>query len=672
MISQQLSKGTREVRSSRSLVLLPKMEQRLSDFVCETVRLSPLWEAGRGKYNLDDNPFWRDILDAMMDPQVREITVMKSTRVGGTLLLISALLGLSELDPAPAMMVTPDEPSKIELRDRTYDTAMESRFYAHRIPPERLRNNRVVDLGTCHVFLAQAGSAQSLRGRTCRRVFRSETDVYPAAIRGGGDPIQASGERVKRSFYSLIYSESSPASDMSTISRLHGQGNQMIWQCPCPHCGLFQELRFFVFREGPYAGKGGVVGYLDKHGNIRTVDEARARGHYICLNGCRVDNDKKRWMVKNGVWVPKGCRVDGSSGKVVGAPEKSRRHISCHLWSVHVPRINFAELAGAYADHYQQNKQREWFQNWLGRRYRSGAKPPRWDILGRRHEGYHERGQIPVGVWFLTAGVDVQMHGVYWTVVGWGHMSRCWLIDWGYCRRYFGSSDELDDDAVEDLTFRNVASDLKQLNTAILSRNFSTFAGKKTPFGNTEMKVLSVGIDAQYRKNAVHRYVVQSGDKRIRAVRGDHQVLSKDRWRKSIVEKDRTGQAYSQTREVWGISTDHYKTDIFDRFSSEPASEQSISFPLGMSRMGQDWLRQVCNERQSEVTDTKTGKKKLMWVEESNRLGSHYLDDMVYAAFCADHRLDRLGLTWDSNTWRNRRTVQQPQQQIVRTYQKTV
>ena len=294
-------------------VVRPQQMRRLSDFVCDTVRLSPYWEAGRGRYNLDDNPFWRDILDAMMDPTVRKITVMKSTRVGGTLLLISALLGLSELDPAPAMMVTPDEPSKIELRNRTYDTALESRFYTDRIPPERRWNNRLVDLGTCHVFLAQAGSAQSLRGRTCRRVFRSEVDVYPAAIRGGGDPLLASEERVKRSFYSLIYSESSPDSDHSAIAELHADGNQMTWQCPCPRCGRFQELRFFTYRDGEFAGKGGVVGHYDEHGQIRMPDDARAAAHYVCLSGCRIENDKKHWMVVNGVWVPKGCKVNNQN-----------------------------------------------------------------------------------------------------------------------------------------------------------------------------------------------------------------------------------------------------------------------------------------------------------------------------------------------------------------------
>lgn len=648
----------------------PRKERRLSEFVCETVRLSPYWEADRGKYNLTDNPFWRDILDAMQDPEVREISVLKSTRVGGTLLLIAAMLGLSELDPGPAMIVTPDEPSKIELRDRTYDTAMESPLYAGRIPPKRSRNNRVVDLGTCHAFLAQAGSAQSLRGRTCRRVFRSEIDVYPTAVRGGGDPLQASAERVKRSFYSLIYSESSPDADNSRIAKLHALGNQMVWYCPCPHCGAHQELRFFTYRDGPHEGRGGVIGYKDEHDNIVAADEARAKAYYCCINGCRIENDKKNWMVRNGIWVPKGCGVDDKTKKLTGSPERSRRHISCHLWSIHVPRMNFSELAGAYVEHYRKNDHREWFQNWLGRRYRSGKKPPRWDILGRRHEGYHERGVIPAGVWFLTAGIDVQMHGCYWSIFGWGHMSRCWLIDWGYLRRYLGSTDELDDDHVEDLLFQNVASDLRQLDTAVFNRRFPTFGGHKTPFGNSDMRMLAAGVDAQYRKNAVHRYIYQLGDPRVRAVRGDHQILTKDRWRKSIVDKDRQGRAYTQEREVWGVQVGHYKTDIYDRFQGEPAGEQSVTFPRGMVRIGQDWLRQATNERQSEVEDPKTGKKKTIWVEESNRIGSHYLDGFVYAAFSADIELDRLGLTWDMNSWLKRDEIQQPEQRVARAYQR--
>lgn len=643
--------------------------QRLSEYCAQTVKLSPFWEASRGAYDLDENPFWADILDAMLDPDVREISVLKGTRVGGTLAGIAALLALSDLDPAPAMVVTPDEPSGIELRDRLYDTAAASEGYRDRVPHQRLWNTRAIDLQANIIFMAWAGSAQRLRGRTCRRVFFHEIDVYPPAIRGGGDAIRAGAQRVQRSFYSLLYYESSPDGEASRIYRLFKKGNQMKWWCPCPHCGHYQELRFFPFKEGEFAGRGGVGGIRDDDGNLLSKADAMEKAHYICLNGCRIENHEKTPMIKQGVWVPEGCAVDDATGEVTGTSKHGRRHISVHLWAMHVPSINFSTLAESYIDHYVENDMKEFFQNWLGLRYRTGRLPPRWDQVGRRLENYHKRGELPVGCYFLTAGVDVQLHGCYWSVWAWGHMSKCWLIDWGYNRRFISDTDTLMDDQIEDLSFPNISSDLTQLRAAVLGRRFPTFGKKPTPFrdtkGNqlTSMKIKGVAVDSKYRKNSVHRFVQQTADPRIIAVQGDDAVKPKDRFRRSVIEKTRDGRTLDQARTYWGVSTTYFKSEIYDRLALEPTAEQAILFPQAISTRGQDFLRQLMNETQVEEG------KKLLWKEQNNKLGSHYLDTFVYAYARAEILLASLGITWDSNSWRNTSAPPEQEQQVAREYQ---
>ena len=647
------------------------MEHRLSDYCERTVRLSPDHEASRGSYDLTENPFWREILDAMWDREVREITVLKSTRVGGTLALIAAILGLTDLDPGPSMIVTPDETSGIELRDRLYDTALESRTYRDRVPHPRFWNARAIDLQSNNIYLAWAGSAQRLRGRTCRRVFFSEIDVYPPAIRGGGDPIRAGSERVKRSFYSLRYYESSPDGEDSRIYQLYQQGNQMRWFCPCPVCNHFQELRFFPYRTGKLAGKGGVVGHTDENGNLRSVDEAMQNAHYVCEKGCRIDNHQKNEMVCNGVWVPKGCKVSPKTHKVIGKPAKSRRHVSCHLWTIHVPTINFSTLAAGYVDHYVQNDLREFKQNWLGLRWTSARRTEDWHKLGLRlsKNSYHQRGEVPLNAWMLTAGVDVQLDGCYWAVYAWGHMGRCWIIDWGYNRRYLSDVDQLDDENIEDLTYPNVSSDLSQLKQSLLTRRFRMFGGQKSTWGKTDMRLLGVGIDCNYRKNSVHRFVAQIEDARVVAVRGDEHVKPKDRFRKTTVDKTSDGRFYDQAREIYGISTSHYKTDIYDRLKLDASAEQAITFPMDMTTKGADYLRQLMNEELAEKVSPSTNKKTLQFREKNNRLGSHYLDTFVYAYARIEMRLHDLGMTWDSNTWRRNRAVPKPPNLAVREYQ---
>lgn len=587
----------------------------------------------------------------MADPEVRHISVLKSTRVGGTLAMVAAWLGLSETDPGPGMIATPDDTSLTEIRDRIYDTAEESATYRHRVPPPRRRHMRHVDLGTMRIFLGNAGSTQSLRGRTCRRVSRHEIDVWPKSLRGGGDPLAASADRVKSLFYSLLYDESSPDGEDSQIYAQWLEGDQRTWQCKCPRCGLYQEFRFFVFDSGPHVGRGGVVGWKDENGNHRSKEDARRDAHYLCLNGCRIDNHEKQDMIGTGVWCPKGQTV--VDGRLVGTPEKDTRHKSYHLWSVHVPTISFSDLAVAYLEHYNTNKIKEWFQNWLGLRYRTGRKMPQWRQLGKKFETPYPRAIIPPHAWFLTAGVDVQLHGIYWTVWAWGHMARSWLIDWGYLRRFIGSGDAYTDDRDEDCSLPSTASDLNQLDHAVLYRNFEVLGRVANPLGHTTLKPTRVGIDSNYRKNAVYRYILNSTSNRLRAVRGDNKMTGRDRFRKTIVEKNRSGKKYPQKREQWQINTISYKHEIVDKYQLDRDAPGAILFPEGICGIGQDVLRQMLNERPAEELD-RDNRKKIVFKVEDEKLGSHYLDTRVYAEAMAEMLLDELGLTWDTTTWQSR------------------
>lgn len=631
-----------------------KHDVRLSELVEAHVRLSPTWEANRGKYDLTQNPFWRDILDAMTDPEVRQISICKSTRVGGTLLLIAAMLGISEVAPGPAMVVTPDEPSCIELRDRIYDTARESARFRHRVPPQKFWNTRSIDLLSMRCYMAWAGSAQRLRGRTCQRVFRSEIDVYPRAVRGGGDPLKASAERVKRSFYSLVYSESSPDGDNSAIYKLWSQGNQMRWYCPCPHCGKYQELRFFTYKAGERAGCGGIGGYRrsdsDATDAFLPLSDAMANAHYICINGCRIDNDHKVPMVSQGVWVPKGCDVT-SDGIVTGTPERSRRHISAHLWSIHVPTLTFASIVEGYINHYNENMLREFWQNWLGLRYRTGRRVLPYEELGRRFAGTHSRGQVPSECWFLTAGVDVQLHGVYYVVWAWADASRMFLVDWGYIKRFAGGDDESFED-VTDLSHGEIATDIDQIHRAVLNRKFRTVDNSPNPIGLTDIAVKLCCIDSNYRKNAVHRYLYQRRSERLRAVRGDHGVKPKDRFRQGTVDKSRDGETYEQERKYWAVASAHYKEDIFSRyqFAEIPVAGPAIVWPKEILAEGNHFLRQMANDRPTEAT-LPDGSSKVVWTMDNNKLGRDYFHATAYAFAAAEMILQELKLTWDSAQW---------------------
>ncbi len=137
------------MRAVGAAVWRPREEVSMSAWCAENVRLSPELEATSGNFNLEDNPFWADIIDVFLDPFVRQISVKKSTQIGGTLTLIAVAWALSEFDPAPMMIVGPDEVYCNELKERIYANGEESPKLRSRVPPERLRNSRHVDFSTC-------------------------------------------------------------------------------------------------------------------------------------------------------------------------------------------------------------------------------------------------------------------------------------------------------------------------------------------------------------------------------------------------------------------------------------------------------------------------------------------------------------------------------------------
>lgn len=635
------------MRTVGAATWMPRDDMRMSEW-CETyVRLSPDTEASSGRYDLEENPFWREIIDAFQDPFVRQISVKKSTQVGGTITLIVVAWALSEFDPAPSMVVGPDELYCNELKDRVYANGEESPKIRGRVPPERLRNSRHIDFGTCRSYLAWAGSAQRLRGRPCKRVFRSEIDVYPKNPPKGGDPIKASSNRVKRFFDSTIYDESSPWGDDSVIDSLYEAGHRARWMCRCPHCGERQELRFFVYRDGVRAGNAGIAGFKDENNNFIAPDQVKDI-HYRCANGCRIDEDEKAKFVKSGVWVAEGQHID-LNGNVVGEPTRGRRHLSYHLWAIHSPITAFKDIAVEYLTARRDSKLREFFENWLGLKYESRKKLPEWHILGERLSSSHARGSIPPAVWFLTAGVDVQDDGCWYTIRGWGDSATSWLIDWGFLRRY--DTEDFDPSVLtEEELNRFFRSDIAQVRDAVLNRYFPVIG--LNPVGRAKLRPRLVCMDSNHRTREVHAFVATQDERRIRACRGDHKTKPSERFRVTEVERpSRGGPAYVTPRKVTQIFTPHYKEAIQEKLLLPAEIPGSFNFFSGVVQSSADYLRQLCNEHIVESIDKATGRKKTQWKTKHEQWGNHCGDTEVYAFCGAEIVLYESKLTWDTSNW---------------------
>lgn len=642
---QQLDK----VRQAGIEALRPKSTKRISKWTQENIHLPVETEGRPTKYDLTHWPFWERLFEAIHDPEVERIYIPKSTQVGGTAACVAALVALSELSPSPMMMVAPNQQAVTELRDRVYQWAKYCPPTAERVPREKDWNGRHVDLGTCRIYLAYSGGRQSLRGRPCRVVYMTETDVYKKGD-AAGDAFTAARERVKAFYRRKIIAESSPAGEDSTITRAYEQSNKLRWHGKCPHCGTYQLLRFFCYRSGDLRGRGGVAGYRDAAGNLLEDDEARESAHYVCVRGCEIHQNRKAEFIENGVWVAAGQKVSKCGRKIVGKPTRSKRITGLHVWSIMSPRISFADLASAYIEKYHDGAIPEFWTDWLGLKYESPHKFPKWNILGRRLRGDHGRGEVHPAAWFLTAGADVQEDRVYFTVRGWGDGGTSWHVEWNTLHR-FGEEGDSDDDITVP-----VASDLGQLVDAVLDKRWPVIGGRENPLGRKDLGVSLLNIDSNFRPAAVHEWwltLPPRTRRRVRLVRGDHNVNPRNLFRRNVVRRNREGKEYkSGGMHQWGIFVDILKERLAGKFTAPRGAPGMFWLTRDVLIHGKEYLQQMVNEPRT-ITINKDGRRKVSWTPVSHRIGQDYWDAEVYAMAGAEMIVRNFPGTpgWQSSKW---------------------
>lgn len=578
-----------------------------------------------GPYDLKRFPYWRKIIDLIASPTVREVNLMISPQMGKTIAMVMILLFLAENAPCPCMYVLPTQGDAIWFRDRVYANALASPHTRHLVPPKSQWNARHIDLGGLRCYLAWAGGSNAVRSRSCRIVFCDEIDVYEMGQKGG-DPVASARQRVGAFHRWQIWKLSSPVPEVSRIAEECEQSLMHHWAVCCPKCQHRQELRFFTHKEGEYAGCGGMAGIEDARGNPLTADEAKASAHYLCEKGCKLPPEAKFEMMRTGEWIAEG----GDSG------QSERLGFTLPLYLSDAHTLN--EAASAYVVARAGGQLAGFFQQWLARSYTSRRPRPKWEIFAKRNAGSYERGTVPQDVWFLTSASDVQEDMVYFSVWGWGHLKRRYLIDW----RVFYPVDGDDGDVV--------GSDIVQIDP-FLERTYPIVGGEN-PRGLTKLRILMHGIDSGHRPAEVHSWVWRHREtKRVRAVRGDAHVDPSQRWRKSVITESRDGKRYLRPRTEYQIAVSAFKERLDKQMKGDIRKDGAVILPKGMYAIGPEVCKQLCNEEPRRIIK-ESGKKVIEWRPKTKAIGVDQWDCAVYSDALAEMVVEaKYGGHWDTNKW---------------------
>lgn len=354
-------------------------------------------------------PYQVEILNAMTDPNITQVTFMKSARVGYTCMLMNAMGYYIEHDPSTIMFVQPtiadaEDFSKENIDPLFNDTpAIREKLIDAGFSGAKRKDTIVwKKFQGGYLFLTGSNSPRSFRRRSVRCLFLDEVDAYPPESGREGDPINLAIKRTETFWNRKIVAGSTPTTDaLSRIDWLFREGDMRRYWVPCPHCGEYQT---FVFK------------------NLKWPEDEPEKAHFECVKCAKaIEHKSKMDMLRAGEWRPE---FPYSQRPFTG-------HASFHLWSAYSvsPNAAWEDIAREFLKAKDQGPRllKTFVNTWLGETWKDTTDAPDWNRLYARRERY-DMGTVPNGAKLLTAGVDVQRDRLECEVTAWGDDLESWVV----------------------------------------------------------------------------------------------------------------------------------------------------------------------------------------------------------------------------------------------------
>jgi phage terminase large subunit GpA-like protein len=225
----------------------PQRPVPLSAWIEDNIRLPAGISAVAGPIKL--HPYQRAIADAIADPKVERVTVIKSARVGFTTLLVGAIAHFIVREPSPILVLMPTESDARGLMvDDIEGLFAESPALADHLPmphPGRSDRNtlvhRIFDKGSLKIVAA--GAPRNMRRHSARVLLIDEVDACQATAEG--DAVSLALQRTLTWPNRKIVIGGTPLDKAtSAISRLYAESDRRVWEVPCPACGGWSEIKW--------------------------------------------------------------------------------------------------------------------------------------------------------------------------------------------------------------------------------------------------------------------------------------------------------------------------------------------------------------------------------------------------------------------------------------------
>lgn len=366
------------VRKNALAALRPPPRLRLSEWIESEMRLPEGVSALPGRVRLW--PYQREIADAISDPAIERVTLVKPVRVGFTTLLSGALASYVANEPAPILALLPTEadcrdyvvsdlepifeatPALAGLLSAEADESGRSTLLSRRFPGGSLK-------------VVAAKSPRNLRRHNVRILLIDEADGMEPT--NEGSPLTLA-ERRTLSFPNrkIVVGSTPTIEETSNVLRSYATSDQRVFEVPCPSCGAFSEILWSHIEWQPN----------------RPETAAFRCPHCSTL----VEERFKSAMVAAGAWRALRPDVSGHAGFRLNALVSGLANAS------------WGKLAAEFLNAKDHPDQLQTFVNTiLAQGWRESADQLDESDLASRAEPFG-LSAIPPEVLFVTIGVDVQ------------------------------------------------------------------------------------------------------------------------------------------------------------------------------------------------------------------------------------------------------------------------
>lgn len=370
--------------------------QRISQYI-EGRRIMPtstpfpgFWENARTPYLIEPMDF--------MSPSspIQQDIWMKATQLGASACAENIIAYYMDEAPTEILYISATEPLLKKWATKRLEPLIDSCGIRHKISAqtENIKSRRSGDLIFTKEFvggaldMSSAQSAAGLRSDSKRILIPDEVDGAPPELRTGeGNWLEVARARTNAwGTKAKIFILSTPTTyDNSMIYAEYLTGDKRKFLVPCPLCGKYQELVW-----GNERSQNGV--------KPETVAGELKQAYYQC-DHCHdaFFNHHKTDFLAKGHWEP----TAKSSSPLV-----SSRHLSGLYRPVGM--TGWTEMYRKYIKAKDDPEKMRGFVNLeLGLPFReTGARPKLEKVIELR--GGYRSGEIPFGVLFLTAAIDVQ------------------------------------------------------------------------------------------------------------------------------------------------------------------------------------------------------------------------------------------------------------------------